>query len=469
MKKYDVIVIGMGPAGMAVANIAHVAGMSVLTVEKNKVGGECLNCGCIPSKAILKVAQIKNDIKNLEKFGLELSGDVKVTNALELIRQKIGTIGRVKATKMFENVDSIVSQGEATFVDEHTIRVKDDLYRGKFIFIATGSEPSMPNIKGLSEIDYLTNKNLFKVENIPESLVVVGGGAIACEMGQAFRRLGAKVSLINMDDHIIPSIDEDVVSVLEEKLRNEGVDIFNGTTVDEFRKTLDKIEVNFSGKKLVCDRVLIAAGRKPAIDKLGLDRIGIKYTKYGIDVDEFNRTNIKHIYAVGDCNGKNLFSHAAMHQGMLSAMHMIKSASPCSLKRSGYVVPFSIFTDPEIAHVGMTEKEARENGIEFTTIKEYYRDYGRVLIDGKDDGFIKIVATPKGSILGVSIVGDAASELITEWAMALQFNITLDEVAMMQHPFPAVSLLNMRAAQKFMMGEFLKHTQKRGIGRPEIA
>ena len=451
MREYDVIVIGMGPAGMAASSFANSAGLKVLTIEKNKVGGECLNCGCIPSKAILKVAQLKNSIENMEQFGLQLNGDVEIKDALGLIREKIDNIGKTKATKMFENVDTLVNQGEAEFIEPHIIKVGNELYCGNAIFIATGSEPFIPPIKGIENVPYLTNRNLFRIDNLPKTLTIIGGGAIACEMAQAFSRLGTKINMINMDSHIIPVMDKDVTDVLEDEFGKNNITILNNTTAKSVEKVGEDIYVHTDKGTFISDTLFIAAGRKPAINSLNLDKIGIKYTKNGISVDEFNRTNIGHIYAVGDCNGKYLFSHAAMHQGMLSAMHLLKLGPACSLKRSAYAVPWAIFTEPNIAKVGMTQEEAVKNNIEHLIVKDYYKDYGRALIDSEVVGFIKVIATPQGRLLGASIVGNSASELITEWTTAIQNNLTLQDVAMMQHPFPTLSLLNARVSQKFMM------------------
>ncbi len=455
MKEYDIIVIGMGPAGMAASSLAYSAGLKVLTIEKDRVGGECLNCGCIPSKAILKVAQLKKSAENMGQFGLQLNGDVETKNALKIIREKVDGIGKTKATKMFENVDTLVNKGEAEFIEPHIIKVGSELYCGNTIFIATGSKPFIPRIKGIEKVPFLTNRDLFKINDMPKKLTIIGGGAIACEMAQAFSRLGTKITMINMDSQLIPVVDSDISDVLEKEFDKENITIINSTAVESVDKIGNMIYTHTDKGTFASDELLMATGREPAINSLNLDKIGIKYTKNGISVDEFNRTNISHIYAVGDCNGKHLFSHAAMHQGMLSMMHLLNLGSACSLKRSAYAVPWAIFTHPEVAHVGMTEKEAIENNIEHSVVKDYYNDYGRALIDGDNVGFVKIIATEQGRLLGVTIVGNSASELITEWTMAIQNNLEIKDVAMMQHPFPTLSLMNGRVAQKFMM-QFMK-------------
>ncbi|WP_035589800.1 dihydrolipoyl dehydrogenase family protein [Hippea jasoniae] len=452
MKIYDVIVIGMGPAGMAASTTASNFGLKVLAIESNKIGGECLNCGCIPSKAILNVAALKDDIDNISEFGLKINGSLDIKDVFLPIQNRIDTIGQKKAEKVFENVDRLIGV-QAEFIDSHTIKAGNNLYyASKAIFIATGSKPFIPNIKGIERIDYLTNKNIFKINEIPERLVIIGGGAIASEMALSFKVLGSKqVSMINMDEHLIPSVDKDVAEVLEEQFLKRGIEVHNNTIATSVYKDGNTIVVNTTNGMLKCDKILVAAGRVPNIDRLALEKANVHYSKKGIIVDEFNRTNEKHIYAVGDCNGINLFSHAAMHQGMLSVMHLLGTDSPCNLKRSIYPVPWAIFTFPEIAHVGATEKQLEKEGIKFSIVKDYFKNYGRSLVDLKDEGFVKIMVDDRGYVLGASIVGNHASELIAEWTMAIQNHITIMDVAMMQHAFPTLSMMNLRVAQMAMM------------------
>ena len=450
MKEYDIMVVGMGPAGMAISAMGSALGLSVVSFEKYKVGGECLNCGCIPSKALLKAAEAFHSARNLEKYGITAGLSVDDFDPMGVVREKINGITGKKMMSVFEKVHLV--QGEAEFVDDRTVRSGGEDYRVKKIFIAVGTEPFIPPIPGLRDIpDILTNANLFQLDEMPESLTIIGGGAIGSEMAQAFTRLGTKVSLIHMDPHLIPLGDAEAAQLLEESFLDEGIAVHNGANIENVSIEGGQVVVKAGDIVLKSDRLLVAAGRKPLLEPLKLDNAGIGYTKKGITVDSYLRTNRRHIYAVGDCNGQNLFSHAAMHQGMLALMHSLSPLSLPILKRERYAVPWSVFTEPEVAQVGLTEKQAREKGLKVEVVKKDFRTYGRTVADGHPDGFIKIVTDPRGRIHGATIVGENASELIHEWTMAIQYKKKMHHVMMMQHSFPSVSMINKMVAEEWMM------------------
>ena len=450
MKEYDIMVVGMGPAGMAISAMGSALGLSVVSFEKYKVGGECLNCGCIPSKALLKAAEAFHSARNLEKYGITAGLSVDDFDPMGVVREKINGITGKKMMSVFEKVHLV--QGEAEFVDDRTVRSGGEDYRVKKIFIAVGTEPFIPPIPGLRDIpDILTNANLFQLDEMPESLTIIGGGAIGSEMAQAFTRLGTKVSLIHMDPHLIPLGDAEAAQLLEESFLDEGIAVHNGANIENVSIEGGQVVVKAGDIVLKSDRLLVAAGRKPLLEPLKLDNAGIGYTKKGITVDSYLRTNRRHIYAVGDCNGQNLFSHAAMHQGMLALMHSLSPLSLPILKRERYAVPWSVFTEPEVAQVGLTEKQAREKGLKVEVVKKDFRTYGRTVADGHPDGFIKIVTDSRGRIHGATIVGENASELIHEWTMAIQYKKKMHHVMMMQHSFPSVSMINKMVAEEWMM------------------
>ena len=451
MKRYDIIVIGMGPAGMAVSAMGSAMGLKVLAVEKHKVGGECLNVGCIPSKALLKAAEANNTALNLSKYGIELDVFTKSKDPMNVVREKISGINNKKLMKTFEKVDLLINKGSAEFVDSKTILADGEKYTAKKIFIATGTNPMIPPIPGLRDIPCLTNLNIFETEEIPETLTIIGGGAIGTEMAQAFSRLGSKVSLFHMDPHLIPTGDEEAARVLEEKFREEGISVYNKAAIEKVEEKNGKILTYAEGQVFESDKILVATGRVPVLEPLKLENAGIKYGKRGIEVDQHMRTNVKNIYAVGDCNGKFLLSHAAMHQGMLALMDAVSPVSLGILKRDKYPVPWSVFTQPEVAQVGLTEKQAKEKGLKYEAVKKDYSSYGRTVADGHPEGFIKILIGKKGRILGASIVGENASELIHEWTMAVQYKKTIVDIMMMQHSFPTISMINKMIAEDWMM------------------
>lgn len=451
MKKYDVIVIGMGPAGMAVAGMAPSMGLKVLAIEPHKVGGECLNYGCIPSKALLKAGEIAFKDKGLEHFGLEAKAPINIKNPLDLVRKKTPKIKENMAQKMFEGVDLLVGKGEASFVDSNTIEVGNELYEGRNIFIATGTEPFIPPIPGIKDVPILTNQNVFALEKVPETMTVIGGGAIGSELAQAFSRLGTKVTLVQMDDHLIPIGDEEAGRVLECQFHEENITVHNNTKIEKIEKIENIIYIHTDKGVFESEELLVATGRKPVVHSLKLENADVEYDRIGIIVDDYNRTSQKHIYAIGDCNGKSQLSHAAMHQGMLSLLNSLSPQPIEKLKRGNYIVPWSVFTKPEVAQVGMTEREAKAKGIEYIVIKEEYNKYTRAASEGHDKGFVKVITDMKGTIYGVTIVGEAGSEMIHEWTLAMQNGLTMFNILMMQHSFPTLSLLNKRAAEQWMM------------------
>ena len=311
----------------------------------------------------------------------------------------------------------------------------------------------IPPIPGLKDVPSLTNLNIFETEKIPESLTIIGGGAIGTEMAQAFARLGSKVNLFHMDAHLIPAGDAEAAAVLEEIFNEEGITVYNKASVEKVEEKEGKILTYAEGKVFESDKILVATGRTPVLEPLKLENAGVKYGRKGIVVDQHMKTNVKNIYAVGDCNGKNLFSHAAMHQGMLALMDAVSPVSMGMLKRDKYPVPWSVFTQPEVAQVGLTEKQADEKGIKYEVVKKSYESYGRTVADGHPEGFIKILVGKKGRIAGASIVGENASELIHEWTMAIQYKKTIVDIMMMQHSFPTISMINKMVAEDWMMGK----------------
>ena len=453
MEEHDLIVIGMGPAGMAVTAMAANMELDVLAIEKHKVGGECLNYGCVPSKALLKAGEVNEVAENLKKYGINLSGKTEINNPLEIVRDKVGEISGSKTMKAFDRAKLIVDQGEAKFVDKKVVEVAGKKYTADKIFIATGTEPLIPPIPGLKDVSRLTNLNLFEQVDIPETLTIIGGGAIGSEMAQAFSRLGSKVNMFQIDDHLVPTGDEEAGRVLEEKFKKEGIGVHNSIGINEVEEKDGQIITHTDLGTFKSDKILVATGRKAVLEPLKLDNAGIKYGKSGIKVNRKLETNVKGVYAIGDCNGKALLSHAAMHQGMLALMNAINPTPIKQFNYDDYPVPWSVFTDPEIAQAGITEKEANEKGINYQIVKEKYEDYGRAITDGKPEGFVKAITNSKGKIYGVTIVGEQASELIHEWILAIQHDLSMFDIMMAQHSFPTISLMNKRVAEKWMMNK----------------
>lgn len=450
MKRYDAIVIGMGPAGMAVTAMGSAMGLDILTIEANKVGGECLNIGCIPSKGILKAAESLHTARNLNKYGFTSSLKLINSNPLEVVRDNVKAINNKKLMKSFEKAELI--KGYAEFVDSHTVKVNDTLYKAKRIYIGTGTRPFIPPIEGIDKIKYLTNENIFELKTTPKSMTIIGGGAIGTEMAQAFSRLGSKVTIVHMDKHLIPIGDHEAGLLLENELKKEGIQIYNSTKIEKVEEIDGKINLHTEAGIFSSEELLVAAGRKAVFENLNLKAAGVISEKNRIPVDSRMRTNKKNIYAIGDINGLAQLSHAAMHQGMMALMDGVSPFSFAKLKHKNYALPWSVFTSPEIAQVGMTEKQAKDKGINFQITKKDYIAYGLTVSVGRPEGFIKVVHSKKGKIYGVTIVGENASELINEWTLAIQKKIRLHDIMMTMHAFPSFSMMNKMVTEDWMMG-----------------
>lgn len=448
---YDVLTIGLGPAGMAVSVMASEMGLKVCAVESRKIGGECMNVGCIPSKALLRISEHRHAVNRFADMQLGSVEAPGILHPFEKIANDIRYINEAKTTKMFAKVDLILGQGKASFVDAHTVAVGDKQYTARRIFIAAGTEPAVPPIPGLAEVDILTNNNLFQLENVPASLLILGGGAIGCEMAQAFQRLGSKVTIVHMDPHLVPIGDPEAAQLLEKHLVEEGVTVLNQRKIESVNKTDNGVLLKTAeGEAIEAERILVAAGRKVDLTSLQLDKAGVATGKRGIEVDKRLRTSQKNIFAVGDCNGHAQLSHAAMHQGMIALMNAMMPG-PMKMDFRRFSIPWTVFTDPEVSYVGMTEKQLKEKKIRYETIQVRYDDYGAAIAENVAYGFVKVFASKAGRIYGVSIVGRGSGEMINEWALAIQHKLRLHQIMMQQHSFPTMGFLSKRVAETWMM------------------
>ncbi|MBE0636061.1 FAD-dependent oxidoreductase [Candidatus Bipolaricaulota bacterium] len=449
---YDLGVIGLGPAGMAVSVMASNMGLRVLAVERRALGGECMNVGCIPSKSLLQMAHVRHTFTRTSEFAL--SSVTKIPdpiNSFQTIGRHIRFINERKTAKMFEKVDLKLGKGSATFVDPHTVSVDNHKHTAKRFFICTGTQPAVPPIPGLDTVDYLTNETLFDLESIPESLLIIGGGAIGCEMAQAFSRLGSRVTIIHLDSHLLPHGDTEAGKLLEDVFAEEGIAVYNGRGIRhagiEGSAVVLQTDHNetFRGQKL-----FVATGRRHDHSELGLENAGVEYSKAGIRVDSQLRTTHRSIYAPGDCNGAFLFSHSAMHQGMIALMNAI-APWPIRFDYAKYVVPWTVFTDPPISHVGWLEHDLKESDIPYEVYEEKYEDYGAAIAEGKAIGSVTAYVSKTGRIYGVRIIGDGSGEMINEWGLAIQNKMRLSKIMFLQHSFPSMSFLSKRISERWMM------------------
>ncbi len=433
MSKYDfdVIVIGLGPAGLAISTRASVMGLKVCAVEKHNAGGECLNAGCIPSKAIIKIAETNPLMKQ----------------PFEHIQKHLSAIRENDRLDMMSKTKAYIQKGPAEFVDSHTIKVGNEKLSAKNIFIATGTEPAIPPIEGLEKIEYLTNETLFHLTEIPASMTIIGGGAIGVEMAEAFSKMGCECTIVHNEEHLLPQAEEGAAKELEASFQKQGIKVYNSEAISKVETKGKQIIVSTqSGKKIVAQKLLVATGRKCDFSELGLEKAGVEFAKNRIITDKYLRTTQKNIYAVGDCNGKFLLSHAAMQQGMIALMNAVR---PFPFKKdfNEFFVPWTVFTTPEISFVGLTEKELLAKKIKYEVIECKYQNYSAAIAEDIPDGYVKVFASKRGKIYGVSIVGENSGEMINEWTLAIQNNIGLDKILMTMHSFPTMGFLSKRVAE----------------------
>ncbi len=447
---FDLICIGLGPAGMAVSIMGSEMGLKVCGIEKNSIGGECMNVGCIPSKSLLRVAKLKYGLSKLKEMGLVDDDSVNIKSPFSKIDEYIRYIGDSKTLGMFEKVDLVLKEGSASFVNQNTVKVGDKTITAKKIFIATGTSPMIPPISGIKEVEVLTNDNIFDLKEIPKSMTIIGGGAIGCEMAQAFARLGTKCSIVQMDEFLVPVGDKEAGILIEEKFKKEGITVHNSQKIISINNVNGSVCLKTeSGLEITSEKLLMAAGRKINLEPLKLENANIENDGRKIPVDNKQRTNIKNIYAVGDCTGGIMLSHAAMHQGMFAIMNAV---SPFSMfKFTKYVIPWTVFTEPQISHVGMTDKQLDEKGVKYQTHTIKYEDYGAAIAENITDGFIKVYSSSLGKVYGASIVGEGSGEMINEWALIIQNKIRLHKVMFLAHSFPTMGFLSKRISEIWMM------------------
>ncbi len=448
---YDVLVIGMGPAGMAVSAMAAEMDLKVCSIESHRLGGECMNVGCIPSKALLRMAKTRNVVRLLERMQLAPVALPQVLNPFERIQSDIRYINEHKTVRMFEKVDLILQQGAAAFVDPHTVAVGDRQISAKRIFIATGTQPAIPAFPGIDTVEVLTNNNLFSLNRVPESLIILGGGAIACEMAQAFSRLGSKCTMIIRGTHLLRGVDADAVQLLENTFHQEGIQILTQQTIQQISPDAGGVQVlTTDGKAVIAEKLLVATGRQMDFSGLALENAGVKYHATGIRVNRYLQTSQKHIFAVGDCNGYAQYSHAAMHQGMIAIANCLLP-HPFKQDYRKFVVPWTIFTEPQISHVGLSEAELQTQGTAYEAIKVNYEDYGAAIAEGVDIGFVKVLTNPTGKLFAATVVGEGSGEMVNEWGLAIQRQLRMFDLLFLQHSFPSMAFLNKRIAETWMM------------------
>lgn len=456
MERQDLVVIGGGTSGYIVATGALRFGLKVILIEKSTfLGGSALHHGCIPSKTMLHVANTANLVQNAKIYGLDsylLPPDIaKINTHISGVVAGLEKQEDHEAQYIFNQLGGEIIFGAAKFIDAHRVQVGSRIIKAKKFVLATGSSPILPAIRGLDQIGYLTNDLIFKLQHIPEKLVILGGKPSAIEFAQAFARLGSKVAIIARGDSILPQEDPELVNKLKDLLIQEGIEFYLNTTViqaymQRSKKVLECVHDSGESFAISGDEVLVAVGRSPNVSGLGLENAGVAYAPDGIVVDKKLRTSIKHICAVGDViRSQYKFTHAAEYQANIVLSNIV-FRYPAKVKYFGF--PYAIFTSPEYAHVGLHEIQAKKQGLHNIEVTRFeFKDLDSAAIQNTRTGMIKVV-TRRGKIIGATILGPQASNLIAEWGLAINMGARIGDVAATIHAYPTLAQISRRVANK---------------------
>jgi len=470
MAKYDfdMGVLGGGAAGLTITAGAAQLGAKTLLVEKTPfLGGDCLHFGCVPSKTLIKTSRVYHDLRNAVKYGLpevELK-PIDFKHVSERIGSVISKIQKHDSVERFCSLGARVEFGQAEFIDEHSIRLNGKTYSAKTWAIATGSSPAIPPFEGLNSISFLTNKEIFSMPALPGSMIILGGGPIAIEMAQAFNRLGTRISVIQRSAQILSKEDKDLADSVMERLAAEGVIFALGSAILSVAEKNGVKEVTFkdSGgeiKKITADALLVAMGRSPHVDGLGLEKIGLTYSHKGIEVDDRLRTSHKHIYAAGDITGQYQFTHAAGYEGSIVVSNAIFHLP----RKTDYTfLPWCTYTSPELASIGFNEKRAAAAGIKYSVWTEKFKNNDRSLAEGEETGKIKMLLDEKEKPIGIQILGLQGGDLLNEWVAVLNGKVKLTTLAGAIHPYPTLGEINKRVAGTFLSEKIFSDTVKKGL------
>ena len=454
---FDMIVIGGGAAGLTASGIAASFGAKTLMIERHKLGGDCTWTGCVPSKTLLKAAKVAHQIRHASHYGLADQPPVfdfgTLMKHVRSVRQEV--YEDADAPAIFEDMGVKVRHGVARFLDKHTLALEEEngtaQITGRYFIIAAGARAFVPSIDGLADVAYLTNETLFEINEQPAHLAIIGGGPIGTEMAQAFRRLGSRVTVIDKNQGILPKDDPDLTEMLHQVLVAEDITFVFNARVKSVSQSNSHIAIevdqNGQSKTIEADTVLLATGRQPNHDTLALDAAGVTYTDKGITVNDHCRTNQRHIYAVGDVTGRYQFTHMSEHMAKVATSNALYKLP---LKIDTKHVPWCTYTDPELAHVGAREQDLKKQGTSYHTYQFPYSKVDRAITESETTGLIKVFAKKwNGKILGATILGAGAGDLICEYAVAMKNSVSLREMADTIHPYPTYGLATRRAADQW--------------------
>ena len=448
----NLVVIGAGSAGLVTAYIAAAVKAKVTLIEKHKMGGDCLNYGCVPSKAILRSAKLLSHVARSKEFGIHsASAEFDFAEVMERVQRVIRDIEPHDSIERYSGLGVDVVQGDARITSPWSVEVDGKTITARNIVVATGGSPFVPPIEGLDQVDYYTSDTLWEMREQPRKLVVLGGGPIGCELTQAFARLGASVTQIEMLPKLLLREDDEISKLVQDKFESEGVQVLTGHTAKRFfqRDGVSYVvaEAETGSVEIEFDTLIVAVGRAPRTSGFGLEDVGVRLRdNRTIDVNEYLQTNIPTIYACGDVTGPYQFTHVAAHQAWFTSVNSLFGIVK-RFKVDYSVIPWATFTEPEIARVGLNETDANEQGIDYEVTRYGIDDLDRAIADSEAHGFVKVLTVPgKDRILGVTIVGEHAGDLIAEYVLAMRHGLGLNKVLGTIHIYPTLAEANKYAA-----------------------
>ena len=441
----DICVIGAGSAGLSVAAGAAQMGARTVLIEADRMGGDCLNTGCVPSKALLAAAHAAHTVRTAGRFGVQVpSATVDFAAVHAHVHDVIAQIAPHDSEERFTALGCTVIRAHGSFIDEKTVLAGEKRIRARRFVVATGSRAAKPPIPGLEAVPFLTNETLFGLRELPAHLIVIGAGPIGCEMAQAFRRLGSQVTILDRAT-MLPKDDAEAVAVLAEQLRIAGIAIHENVDIARVERTSDGIAVILKDEgRIGGTHLLVATGRRPNIEDLDLDAAGVEYSQAGITVDARLRTSNRRVFAAGDVAGGPQFTHwAGYHAGIILRNALFRLPAKVDDK----ALPWVTYTDPELAQVGLTKAAARQrDGDSIRVVRADFADNDRARAERRTTGFAKGIVDRKGRILGATIVGPCAGDLIQHWGLAISGRLSIGTMAGMIAPYPTLGEISKRAA-----------------------
>ncbi|MFB2974343.1 NAD(P)/FAD-dependent oxidoreductase [Aerosakkonema sp. BLCC-F183] len=459
---YDIVIIGGGSAGLVVASAAAQLKAKVALVERDRLGGDCLWYGCVPSKSLLHAAKIAYQVKNAARFGIDCENrEIEFAKAMGHVRSAIAAIEPHDSPERFQSLGVEVIFGSGQFIDEQTFSVNHRRLTARAFVISTGSRPAIPPIPGIQEAGYITNEQVFQLTKCPHSLAVIGGGPIGCELGQAFARLGSQITIIASRDYILPKEDPEAAQVVQSQMESEGITVITKTRVERVEIIDGKKQIWAGDRQIIADEILVAAGRKPNIESLNLEAAGVAVDKHGVTVNAKLQTTNPRIYACGDVIGGYQFTHVASYEASV----VLKNALFLPLTKAKYeIIPWATFTDPELARVGLTEQQAKEKyGDKIYVLKQNFAEVDRAQAEAATSGFAKIITRSNGVILGAHLVGPSAGELIHEIVLAMSHKLKVSTLSGIIHIYPTLAEINSKAALQLTKQKYAKNQKLQTI------